>query len=398
MPPPKARLLVIADGGVPSGFARVIRSIFGRLRGRYEIHQLALGYLGDPHAEPWPMYSAAAHGDPFGTNRIPRIVATLRPDLVFVIHEPSIASAWVRALADCMPLSRIVVYMAIEAGPLPSGIAEQMRGVGRWVTYTEFARRQVAASGVSADAVEVIPHGVDTSMFRRLATPGRPASSVPDRRVARRKLGLEHAKDTFVVLNANRNQGRKRIDVTIDGFARFARDKPTGVKLYLHMGLRDVGWDIRELCRRHQLQDRVILATDDIRAPRLSDRELNLVYNACDVGINTAMCEGWGLVSVEHAAAGAAQIVPRHTACAELWQDAAVMLEPVMTTIHPPSLEEVFLIGPDAVADALQYLYDDRRALARWRRAAFANATRKEWSWREIARQWATVIDQQLHT
>jgi D-inositol-3-phosphate glycosyltransferase len=51
------------------------------------------------------------------------------------------------------------------------------------------------------------------------------------------------------------------------------------------------------------------------------DRELNLLYNACDVGINTSMGEGWGLVSFEHGATGGAQIVPEHTACAELWAD-----------------------------------------------------------------------------
>ena len=46
----------------------------------------------------------------------------------------------------------------------------------------------------------------------------------------------------------------------------------------------------------------------------VDDRELNLLYNACDVGITTSMGEGWGLVSFEHGAAGAAQIVPDHSA------------------------------------------------------------------------------------
>jgi len=50
----------------------------------------------------------------------------------------------------------------------------------------------------------------------------------------------------------------------------------------------------------------------------LDDRELNLLYNACDVGLNTASSEGWGMVSFEHAATGAAQIVPRSWVCGEV--------------------------------------------------------------------------------
>jgi len=36
----------------------------------------------------------------------------------------------------------------------------------------------------------------------------------------------------------------------------------------------------------------------------LPDNELNIVYNACDIGINTSVREGWGLVSFEHGGYG----------------------------------------------------------------------------------------------
>lgn len=385
----KPRVLVLGDGAVPSGFARVIRAVFGRLHRHYDVHHLALGYYGDPHQERWPLYAAAANGDPLGTNRIERLVAELQPDLVFLIHEPSVASEWTRVLKRCINPSRIVVYMAIEAGPLNLGVVDEMRGIGRWVTYTSFARREAMAVADRSADIDVIPHGVDTDTFRPL--PRR-------RRAARRALGLPDGRDAFIVLNGNRNQGRKSIDVTIAGFTQFAQDKPADVKLYLHMGRRDLGWDLDELCRRHRLGDRVVCATTDVRPPRVSDTQLNLVYNACDVGVNTAMCEGWGLVSFEHAATGAAQIVPRHTACEELWHGSALMLPAAATYIHPPSLEEVFVISPQSVADALQHLYDNRPALSEWREAAYRNATRPEWSWRRIATQWRAVFDAQLAT
>ena len=45
---------------------------------------------------------------------------------------------------------------------------------------------------------------------------------------ARRRLWPDEPDwhDAFIVLNANRPMPRKRIDLTIQGFAQFARDKP----------------------------------------------------------------------------------------------------------------------------------------------------------------------------
>jgi glycosyltransferase involved in cell wall biosynthesis len=42
----------------------------------------------------------------------------------------------------------------------------------------------------------------------------------------------------------------------------------------------------------------------------LTDQDINILYNASDLGINTAMGEGWGLCNFEAAAVGVPQIVP----------------------------------------------------------------------------------------
>jgi D-inositol-3-phosphate glycosyltransferase len=140
----------------------------------------------------------------------------------------------------------------------------------------------------------VVPHGLDQGKFFPI-----------DQNEARRMLRLPE--DKFIVLNANRNQPRKQIDLTIKAFAEFAVDKPDTL-LYLHMSEKDLGWDVRALfdteMKRRNLQsdNRLVMTTsniDYINAP--PDELLNKIYNACDVGINTANGEGWGLVSFEHA-------------------------------------------------------------------------------------------------
>jgi glycosyltransferase involved in cell wall biosynthesis len=119
---------------------------------------------------------------------------------------------------------------------------------------------------------------------------------------------------------------------------------------------------------------------------------MNFLYNACDVGITTTTGEGWGMVSFEHAATRAAQIVPRHTSLAELWHDAAEFVEPVMKLTYPGNLTDGHIVSPVDVAAALQRLYenDDRReALAD---AAYRNATRHDLNWSSIAARWKDLF------
>ena len=130
------------------------------------------------------------------------------------------------------------------------------------------------------------------------------------------------------MLNASRSDKRKRVDLTIEGFASFAADKPANVRLCLHhaiMGEPEKD-QIGSLVGSSDSKERVHF--NPLAGGIVDDPELNLLYNACDVGITTSMGEGWGLVSFEHGAAGAAQIVPDHSACAEIWSGRAEMIPP----------------------------------------------------------------------
>jgi glycosyltransferase involved in cell wall biosynthesis len=202
-------------------------------------------------------------------------------------------------------------------------------------------------------------------------------------------LGLE---DSFVVLNANRAQPRKRIDLTLKGFAMFAKDKPEGVKLVLHHAVA-FGEERAEVSRQAGalgIAERVTVGP--VEGAGMSDEDLNLLYNACDVGINTSMGEGWGLVSFEHAATGAAQIVPRHTACAELWDGAAEVVEPVNAYVPDFGLLEMQEVAPEGVALALEHLYADRSYRLDMSKKAYRNATRPAYRWEHIAAQWGRLF------
>jgi glycosyltransferase involved in cell wall biosynthesis len=210
---------------------------------------------------------------------------------------------------------------------------------------------------------------------------------------ARKALGFDHEHcESFIVLNANRNMPRKRIDLTMEGFALFAKDKPANVKLYLHLATEDTGWNVLLLAKRYQIYDRLIMSRADNVRPSFSDEQLNLLYNACDVGITTTTGEGWGMVAFEHGATRAAQIMPRHTSLAELWQEAAEFIEPVYKLTYPGNLTEGLIVTPEAVAAALHRVYEAREYRAALDNAAFRNATRAELRWDKIAARWKRLL------
>ena len=103
----------------------------------------------------------------------------------------------------------------------------------------------------------------------------------------------------------------------------------------------------RHPARRHGIEDRLILTAVEPYLPAVGDEVLNWIFNACDVGINTSVGEGWGLVNLEHAATGAAQVVPRHSACEELWTGSALLLEPCMSLTSERILTEGKIVSPE---------------------------------------------------
>jgi D-inositol-3-phosphate glycosyltransferase len=365
----------------------VLGSLLPRLAEAYDVHLLGIGYRGPSRNVGGVTLHPTnlAGGDVFGAFAAAALVEQLGARLVFLLNDVWMLHACVRTLAD-VPTT-LVAYVPLDGRIVDDGLLAQLGRVDRFVAFTRFGGDQLEAR--TGRSVDVIPHGVDTETFRPL-----PAG----RAQARRHLfgGDPEWRDAFVVLNANRPHERKRIDLTIEGFALFARDKPPGVKLWLHHAIMDGDERaaISALASKFGVGDRLRLT--ELGSAPLSDEELNLVYNAGDVGLNTAMGEGWGLVSFEHAATGAAQVVPGHSACAELWTGAAELVEADETGVPRFSPLALRTVSAHGVAAALDRLYADPEHLRRMSLAAHRNATRPAFGWDEIAAEWRSLFEETL--
>lgn len=385
-----AKILYCGDCAIQTGFGRVAENVLKALATEHEVVALAVNYWGDPHDLPYKLYPAQNGGsDPFGTHRIKEVISQEKPDVVFVINDIWVAN---RLWEAAKPLKseldfKWYVYFPVDSyGFFPEvfGPAHEWDGMG---TYTKFGQEEVVKAGCELPC-DVIPHGIDPDNFFKL-----------DKAESRSTFDL--APEDFIVFNGNRNQPRKRIDLTIKGFLQFAKDKPDA-KLWLHMGRKDQGWDIVSLFRRVAKElgidpkDRLVLTANEFDVTKcLPMKQLNVAYNCADVGVNTCLGEGWGLVNFEQAATGVAQIVPDHTSLKEIFSS--------IPRIPIESWEVDRNYGldrgqpsPEGLASILDHYYNNREDLNKVAEWCHKMTQQEVYSWDVIGNAFLQVINRTL--
>jgi glycosyltransferase involved in cell wall biosynthesis len=387
-----AKILYCGDCGVQTGFGRVAEYLIPALAQEHEVHALAVNWHGDPsemqkHCQ---MYPAMVHGnDPFGSHRIASIIHSIQPDLVWVTNDIWVAlTLWQQA----KPLQEQIgfkwfVYTPIDSyGLFPDLNATLMEWDGI-ATYTQFANNELQRMGYSKP-IHVVGHGTDFTKFFPL-----------DKAQCRRELGVPE--DAFIVFNGNRNQPRKRIDLTLKAFIKFAKDKPDA-RLWLNMGSKDLGWDIVPLFKRigrdedYDVTGKLILTSPHFSVDNcLPIEQLNKVYNASDVGINTCIGEGWGLVNTEHAATGVAQVVPDHTSLKEIFCDVPRIACHGSETDRNYGLERM-LPEPESAAEILTMYYEDRDKLAKDGEWCYNRVQEEAFTWPYIGKQMQDIVESVL--
>lgn len=350
----KKRVLFISDAVAPTGFSTVAHNIITNLpTEEYEVHHLGVNYRGDPHNFHWAIYPASLGGDIWGFRRIPDF-AKFDFDFIFILNDVWVINTYLEQIKKGFGenIPPVIVYFPVDSMFLDKDWFQHFDIVTKVFVYTYFGYEQVKPF-VEEEKLAIMPHGIDPSKFYR----------VPGGKFAARKE-LFPARPDFqegwIVLNANRNQPRKRVDLSIEGFALFAEDKPENVKLYLHMGMKDMGWDIIKLTQRYKIDHRVILTNTLPNLQTIPIQHLNTIYNACDVGLNTSLGEGWSLTNMEHASIGGVQVVPNHSALTELYQDCGILIPVNQWLTGNETLTVSGMVSQEDVAEALQTAYDSR--------------------------------------
>jgi len=318
----KIKILYYGDSPtVATGFGTVSRNILGGLHatGKYDISVLGVNYWGDPHSMPFPIWPVGiGSSDPYGRQRVfDKMLKDFSFDILFLFQDSFILESF---MAQGLPKLRqaksftTVGYYPVDGVPKKRWI-NCMNMFDVPVTYTEFGKREsILACPPIADKIRVIPHGVNTKDFYPL--------SRQDAQRFRQEYFGKHA-SKFIVTNVNRNQQRKDIPRMLLAFKEFKRRRPNST-LYLHMAVKDQGWDLAEVIPAMGLvmNEDVLLPGGNFGPNQGFPLDIvNRIYNASDVIASTTLGEGWGLSTVEAMACKTPVVFPRNTALSEIVQE-----------------------------------------------------------------------------
>ena len=370
----------------------MVANLIPRLADRRAVVHLAINQTADSTGLHGTVAGNPHPGDPFAVRRLAEIARRLRPT-VLVVADLAAMPRYAAALRMLAGVRRLA-HCPVDGHILEPKLVGWATPEWRLVVHTQWARREVVSAwsrleGQAADPqVHVIGHGVD-ERFRALPTLGRE----PSRTRARGQLGLDAPGDEVVMLVVGRNQPRKRLDLAIEVFARLAADSVRPVRLCLRTDSGGVGGSVLASVEAAGVH-RLLVAPGHAHAltGRLPPHALNLLYNACEVGLNTSVGESWGLASFEHGATGAAQVLPDSGVAAELWGDTALRIPTTRNhPIGPTMLGR--LIDPVAAARACRLLVDHPTRLDDSGIRAREWATRPQISWDTVAERWHEVLD-----
>ncbi|HID94182.1 MAG TPA: glycosyltransferase [bacterium (Candidatus Stahlbacteria)] len=395
------KIKVVAFCDTPScatGFGTVSRNIFEGLfnTGRYQIDILGINYWGNPHPFPYRIWPTGTNPqqDPYGRKKVCSMIPRMEFDLLFFLQDTFIFDF----LPELMPFLRqrynrdfrTICYYPIDGMPKEKWI-KNISVIDYPVAYCEFGKEMSKKAYVDCPDVGVIPHGVNTKEYFPIVG--------AERDEFRKKYFAAHA-DKFVFTNLNRNQQRKDIPRTIMAFKEFKKRVPDSI-LYLHMAMKDQGWDLVEVCKSFGLS-----INDDVIFPENFGpnqgypRELvNLIYNISDCVVSTCLGEGFGLSWIEAMATNTPIIMPNNTALTEfITEDRGYLVDsgtkPSLFTVlgHDNEVIRPLVDVDDMVKKMLQVHNNYEEAKQKADNAYKWVTTEMDWQ-KHIVPRWVEVFD-----
>jgi len=394
----KIKVLAYCDSPTcATGFGTVSRNIFEALykTGRYDIDVLGINYWGDPHQFPYRIWPTGtnAQKDPYGREKVMAMIPQMEYDILFLLQDTFILNFVPRLLEQLKSAGKTfksICYFPIDGTPKEDWI-KTVNSVDNLVAYSEFGKRMAKEAFVDVQEMQVIPHGANITDFKVL-----PSVEVDD--FKRMYFGKHFEK--FIVTNLNRNQHRKDIPRTIAAFKEFRKEVPESI-LYLHMAAQDQGWNLLEVIKSYgfNTNDDVIFPENFGPNQGYPRAVVNMIYNASDLVVSTALGEGMGMSWLEAMATKTPVLMPNNTAMTEfITEDRGYLCDSGtsvgLTTVLANDNEVIRpLVDVDDMANKMITIYNDYpEAVIRAENAY--KWIKKSMDWQgNIGREWVKLFD-----
>jgi len=206
----------------------------------------------------------------------------IQPDIC-LFHNDLYRFLFIQDLPEDI-VRRIALWVPLEKIGAVSPTTHHIFGLMDHVaTVTDFAAKEV--SRATGTAVRAIYHQVDTSTYRPLNT--------------RESLKSGSFKNKFTVIRTDRNQDRKKWELTFQVWEKFAKDKTDVVLVAKTNPIDIVGKNLNTYVAQKGISSTVVFIPEFVSAERMND-----LYNVSDVFLSTTGSEGFGLALAEAEAAG----------------------------------------------------------------------------------------------
>ena len=376
------RILWISDSpDTPSGFGNVTRFVCGGLAQRG--HQVSIMGWQTKEAHNWNGCAVYPSLGRLASDSLFPFLVRQRPEVVIALADvwwlPYFTAPHVRRqmeLTDTPWALYFPIDGDMEGERLPASWVDLLSQVDIPVAMSRYGQRIAERHGV---ACQYIPHGVDLEVF----TPPR------SREEAKTKIG---AAGKFLVLSDSRNQPRKMLPRLLDVIARFSVDHPECL-LHLHTDPEDeftqsgtYSYDVHADVRLLGLESKVRFTPGLAMKHRggIPLQDLATYYQAADVHLLASSGEGFGLPTLQAAAAGAVPMAGAYTASRELTEGHGESISIAQWTENEFGIRRGLIDVDDAVA-RLDRLYRNPASLRD------ASARSREFA---IPYGWPVVVDQ----
>ena len=302
-----------------TGYSKVSHNLVNELAKQPWLQLTHFGFQKFPQAPPdfrgYPpnvdVIDAAALEKPvaqgFGFTALPDVIRKKSPDVILIYNDMSIVARFTEEIRKSgIPRTfKIWVYCdQVYTTQLQAYLDILNRDADRVFAFTPYWKKCLKDQGITRP-IDIILHGFDSKKF----------FPVP-KELVRKQLNLPP--EMFLFLNLNRNQPRKRYDVLIMAFVELVVKYPTKPVFMLCICDKGEkgGWPLLEIYKRElelrgvnveQFGGRLMLTTQDMT---FRDEDINMFYNAADVGVSTSDGEGFGLCQFEQMGIGIPQVVP----------------------------------------------------------------------------------------
>ena len=338
----KKVLLVAENQNLASGFGTYAKNLLERLHasGKYEIAEFAI-YMksSDGKDVPWKVYGNAPEdsepdehkqlynsnpNNQFGAWRFDKVVLDFKPDIVLSYRDP-----WMDMFISKSPLLPYFhwVWMpTVDSDPQKQSWIEGFAKTDAVLCYSEFGVKTLEKdAGHLLNVAGCASPGIDPKIYKPY-----------DKKQIREELGLDP--NVNIIGTVMRNQKRKLFPELIKSFAKFLKVAPPEIKdntyLLLHTSYPEkMGWNLGYHISEEEVGGKVLATyicktcgrwkidffrdslnycehckTISCVMPSvgmgLKVPDLVKIYNAMDLYVQYAICEGFGMPQVEATACG----------------------------------------------------------------------------------------------